>query len=85
MEAINTTTARNKLFGLVEQVNNDHSSVEIVGKTGNAVLMSKQDYDAMMETQYLLSSPENAARLLRSLDATRRGEYTVHDISTFDE
>ncbi|PZU04719.1 MAG: type II toxin-antitoxin system prevent-host-death family antitoxin [Gordonia sp. (in: high G+C Gram-positive bacteria)] len=84
MDAINTTAARNKLFGLVEQVNTEHDSVEIVGKTGNAVLMSKQDYDSLMETQYLLSSPENALRLLQSLAATRRGDYRVHDLAEFD-
>ncbi|GEM33624.1 antitoxin YefM [Nocardia neocaledoniensis NBRC 108232] len=74
--AITATDARKGLFPLIEQVNQDHTAIEIVSKKGNAVLLSKEDYDAMVETAYLLSSPANAARLLRSLEATRRGEYT---------
>lgn len=76
MTALSASEARKNLFPLVEQVNADHTAVEIVSKKGNAVLLSKEDYDAMVETAYLLSTPANAARLLRSLEQTRRGEYT---------
>ena len=80
MTAITATDARKNLFRLVSQVNEDHTTVEIVSKNGNAVLLSKDDYDAIMETAYLLSSPANARRLFRSLEATRRGEYTERDL-----
>ncbi|MGW4332205.1 type II toxin-antitoxin system prevent-host-death family antitoxin (plasmid) [Rhodococcus opacus] len=80
MTAITATDARKNLFGLVSQVNEDHTTVEIVSKNGNAVLLSKDDYDSIMETAYLLSSPANARRLFRSLEATRRGEYTEREL-----
>lgn len=80
MSAITATEARKNLFGLVSQVNEDHTSVEIVSKNGNAILLSKDDYDSIMETAYLLASPENARRLFRSLEATRRGEYTEREL-----
>lgn len=83
MEAITTTEARKNLFNIVGQLTADHDCLEIVGKNGNVVMMAKEDYDAMVETQYLLSSPANAERLLRSLEATRRGEYSEHDLSEF--
>ena len=80
MSAISATEARKNLFGLVNQVNEDHTTVEIVSKNGNAVLLSKDDYDSIMETAYLLSSPANVRRLHRSLEATRRGEYTEREL-----
>jgi antitoxin YefM len=38
--------------------------VEVIPKRGNAVLMSADDYAALVETAYLLRSPANARRLL---------------------
>lgn len=80
MTAITANNARKNLFRLVSQVNEDHTPVEIVSKNGNAVLLSKDDYDSLMETAYILSSPANARRLFRSLEATRRGEYTAREL-----
>ncbi|MDV8079460.1 type II toxin-antitoxin system prevent-host-death family antitoxin [Rhodococcus sp. IEGM 1370] len=74
MSAITRTEARKSLFPLVEQVVEDHTPIEIVSKGGNAILMSKADYDAMIETAYLLRSPANATHLLKSMEQARRGE-----------
>lgn len=80
MTAITATDARKALFPLIEQVNEDHTPVEIVSKRGNAVLISKDDYDAMVETAYLLSSPANARRLLDSMEAVRTGQYREREL-----
>jgi antitoxin YefM len=79
--AITASDARSNLFGIIEQVNLDHAEVEITSKRGSAVLMSKADYDALVETSYLLKSPENAQRLLRSLVAAQRGEILTPELS----
>lgn len=47
---------------------NDRVPIEITSRRGNAVLMSRADYDALEETAHLLRSPANARRLLESLD-----------------
>lgn len=80
MTALTATEARKSLFGLIQQVNDDHTAVEVVSKHGNAVLMSKDDYDAMTETAYLLRNPANAERLLESIERARRGEFEKHDL-----
>ncbi|GAA2248465.1 type II toxin-antitoxin system prevent-host-death family antitoxin [Herbiconiux moechotypicola] len=80
MSAITATEARKTLFGLIQRVNDDHSTVEVVSKHGNAVLMSKDDYDAMVETGYLLRSPTNAERLIEAAERARRGEFHSHDL-----
>lgn len=42
--------------------------------------MTEQD-----TTEYLMSSPANAERLRRSLEASRRGEYTEHALIEVEE
>jgi antitoxin YefM len=78
--AMTASEARKNLFPLIEQVNNDHRPVEITSKHGDAVLMSRADYDALEETAYLLRVPANAAWLLESLEQARRGERHAHDL-----
>jgi antitoxin YefM len=80
MTAITATDARKGLFGLIQQVNQDHTAVEVVSKHGNAVLMSKDDYDALTETAYLLRNAAGAARVLESIDRARRGEFEQHGL-----
>lgn len=75
MTAISATEARKTLFGLIQQVNDDHTAVEVVSKHGNAVILSKADYDAMTETAYLLRNPASAERLLAAIERARRGEF----------
>ena len=79
--AITTSEARRDLFGLIERVNLDHTEVEITSKRGSAVLMSKEEYDALVETTHLLRSPKNAQRLLSSLSAVRDGQVTEHELT----
>jgi len=65
---------------LIEQVNNDRQPIEITSKRGDAVLMSRADYEALEETAYLLRAPANARRLLESLEQARSGERQSHDL-----
>jgi antitoxin YefM len=78
--AMTASEARKNLFPLIEQVNNDRRPVEITSKRGDAVLMSRADYDALEETAYLLRVPANASRLLESLEQAREGERDTHEL-----
>ena len=78
--AITASEARKNLFPLIEQVNDDHTAVEITSKRGSAVLMSRADYDALQETAYLLRVPANARRLLEALDQARAGQREERDL-----
>ena len=77
--AITASEARKNLFPLIAQVNDDRQPVEITSKNGDAVLMSRDDYDALTETAWLLRVPANAKRLLESLDQARSGQREAHD------
>ncbi len=79
---ISASEARQRLFPLLEQVNNDHEPVRITSKAGDAVLMSADDYDAWMETVYLLRSPENARRLMDAVARDKTGHAASAEHTT---
>lgn len=68
MTVINVTQARNDLFNIVNRVQ-DGEKVIITSKNCNAVLMSEEEYNSLMETLYLLSDPDMAADLEHSRKA----------------
>ncbi len=78
--AITASEARKNLFPLIEQVNNDRTPIEITSKRGDAVLIAIADYRALEETAYLLRSPANVRRLLKSLDQARSGNTQEHQL-----
>jgi antitoxin YefM len=81
--AMSASEARARLFPLIQQVNDDHEPVRIASKSGDAILMSADDYDSWLETIYLLRSPANALRLMEAVARDHAGSATVH--KTIDE
>ena len=78
--AVTASEARRNLFPLIQQVNDDRVPVEITSRNGDAVLMSRADYDALEETAHLLRVPANARHLMESLAQARAGERQQHDL-----
>ncbi|MFJ7625659.1 type II toxin-antitoxin system Phd/YefM family antitoxin [Streptomyces sp. NPDC097595] len=78
--AINASEARKDFFGLIRRVIEDHAPERVTSKAGTVVIMSEEDYNAWQETMYLLRSPRNAARLVRSIEQTDAGRGTVRDL-----
>lgn len=64
MSTINITNARKDLYKLVENVNTYSDPTLIVGKNGNAVLISEDDYRALQETIYLNNIPGLAETII---------------------
>ena len=57
MPTTNATECRKNFFETLKQVVEFNEPVTITTKNGNAVLISEDDYNAMMETIYLASKP----------------------------
>jgi len=57
MKIYTTSQARANLFELVQSTQESSEPVYIVGKKNKAVLISEEDYSAMIETLYLSSIP----------------------------
>ncbi len=76
MQAIIYTEARNKLNKIIDKVNENSEPYLIVGTKGrkDAVLISKEDYDNMIENLYILSNPKWVKSIERGLDDLKRGK-----------
>ncbi|MBI3793583.1 MAG: type II toxin-antitoxin system prevent-host-death family antitoxin [Nitrospinae bacterium] len=75
MKAVSYTKARQKLKVVMDSACRDHEPVVVTRKRGeNVIIMSQDDYESLIETDYLLSNPANAKRLAKSLDEAKRGK-----------
>jgi antitoxin YefM len=77
MAPITGTEARKNLFGLIQQINDDHIVVEVASRHGNVVILSKNDYGAMTEIAYLLRNPVNSGRLLASISGPDAASLSI--------
>lgn len=81
MDLISYTTVRAKLAETMDQVNDDHRPVIITRQRGKpAVLISLEDFNSYVETDYLLSSPSNAARLAKAVSDLKAGRGRAHKL-----
>ncbi len=69
MRAITATTARQNLYKLIDEVAASCEPVQILGKRGNAVLISEADWRSIEETLYLMSIPGMAESLRAAMVA----------------
>ncbi|WP_188830132.1 type II toxin-antitoxin system Phd/YefM family antitoxin [Nocardia camponoti] len=80
MTALPISTARQNLFKLVQQVNDDHDVVTVVTKSGeNAVLVAESDWNSIQETLYVLAT-HGGVELLESARAGYEGKFTAHEL-----
>jgi antitoxin YefM len=76
---VSYTKARNSLKRILDSVVDDADCTLIVRRDAeDAVLMSLEHYNGLMETLHLLSSPANAAHLQKSIDQHRSGSVSEH-------
>ena len=57
MTTLTATKARQDLFHLLKKSIKGHMPVKITSKSGDAILVSEEDYEGLMETLELLSTP----------------------------
>lgn len=82
MQAIIYTEARNKLNKLIDKVNENSEPYVIVGTKGrkDAVLISKDDYDNLIENLYVLSNPKWVKSIKKGLKELEEGKGKKVDI-----
>lgn len=75
MRTIHFSDARGNLKTVIDQVVDDADVTLITRRDApNAVIMSQEYYDSLMETVHLLRSPANVAHLERSIGQLRKGK-----------
>ncbi|MHC5350511.1 type II toxin-antitoxin system Phd/YefM family antitoxin [Pseudomonas sp. A46] len=86
MRVVNFTDARNNLKKVIDDVVDD-SDFTIISRRDapDAVLLSLDSFNSLMETVHLLKSPANAAHLARSLAQMEAGNTVVRDLVLDEE
>ena len=81
MRVVNFSDARNRLKNVLDQVVED-SNCTIISRrdADDAVVMSLDYFNALMETVHLLRSPANASHLAKSIEQYRSGQIENHGL-----
>ena len=75
MRIITYSEARSSLKSVLDTVNDDADVTVISRRDGaDAVVMSLDHYQSIMETMHLLSTPANAAHLAKSIAQHKAGK-----------
>ena len=64
MTNTNVTNFRKNIYDILEQTIKFNEPVNISTKNGNAIVLSEEDYNGLMETVYLLNIPEMKKKLI---------------------
>jgi antitoxin YefM len=81
MRVINFSEARNRLKSVLDQVVEDSDYTVISRRDADdAVVMSLDHFNGLMETVHLLKSPANASHLAKSISHYRSGEVENHEL-----
>lgn len=82
MRVISFSDARNKLKNVLDQVVGDADYTIITRRDSeDAVVMSLDQFNGLMETVHLLKSPANAAHLSKSIKQYREGSTEQHELT----
>ncbi|RUM56666.1 MAG: type II toxin-antitoxin system prevent-host-death family antitoxin [Marinomonas sp.] len=81
MRIVSFTEARNNLKSVLDTVVNDADTAVITRRDAeDAVVMSLEHYNSLMETVHLLRSPANAVHLDRSIAQYKAGNTSQKDL-----
>ena len=81
MRIVTYSEARSSLKTVLDQVNDDADVTIISRRDGaDAVVMSLDQYQSIMETMHLLSTPANVAHLAKSIAQHKDGQAVRREL-----
>jgi len=81
MTSVSYSELRQNLAKYMDHAVNSREEIVVTRQgAGSVVMMSAADYESIMETLYLLSSPANAKALMESIAQLERGDVAEHDL-----
>lgn len=86
MEAVSYSEFRENLKGFLDRAYDNHEPIIVTRKEGkNMVVISMDDYNSIMETNYLLSNKANAEHLFKSIEQIKKGKKTEKSIEDLEQ
>lgn len=79
MKTVSATEARKDLFNLLKRSVRGHRQIRITHKEGDVILLSEEDYESLLETLELLSTPGLLKSIRRARREIARGETLSMD------
>ncbi|WP_370278706.1 type II toxin-antitoxin system Phd/YefM family antitoxin [Pontibacterium sp.] len=81
MRVVSFSDARSRLKSVLDEVVDDADCTVITRRDAeDAVVMSLDHYNSLMETVHLLKSPANAAHLNRSIEQYKNAQVTEREL-----
>ena len=81
MKVVSFSEARSSLKTVLDRVVDDPDYTIVTRRDAeDAVVMSLEAFNSLMETVHLLKSPANAAKLERSIAQFRQGKVAARDL-----
>jgi antitoxin YefM len=81
MEIVTYSETRANLKAIMDRAVNDHTPIAITRQRGKPVVMiDLDDWNAIQETMYLLSTPNNAKRLMESIAELDAGKGVEREL-----
>jgi len=74
MNVVSFSELRKDMKHIMDMAQDRHEPTVITRKNGSMVIMSLEDYNALEETAYILSNPNNAKHVLSSIAELRKGK-----------
>ena len=67
MTSVNATNFRKNLFEYLNSTLDYNDIIQVSTKNGNAIVMSEEEYNSLIETLYLLSHPGTRQEILSGM------------------
>lgn len=67
MTNVNITNFRKDIYELLEQTIKFNEPINVITKHGNAIVLSEEDYNSLMETLYISSIPGLKEDIIKGL------------------
>lgn len=81
MVKVTATKARSEFFDLLKKSIHGHETVRINTREGDAILISEEDYESLLETIELMSTPGLAKSIAEARKEIERGEtYSLDEV-----
>ena len=86
MKTTSFSDFRTNLKTHLDSASQDHEPLLVTRQQGEAVVvMSLAEYNSHQTTVSLLSTPEKAIKLMKSIEEYKRGEYMTVDMTSLNQ